>query len=79
MARPDELGSERQATAPGRPLSALVSVQQAAELLGLPPSTVRDLVHHGHLPFLRPGGTRRIWLRRADVLAFPDRYVERQT
>lgn len=71
--------SLRSTDAPGRPLSALVSVQAAAELLGLPASTVRDLIHRGHLPFVRPGGSRRLWLRRGDVLAFPDKYAERQT
>jgi excisionase family DNA binding protein len=71
--------SARSVDAPGRPVSLLVSVQHGAQILGLPASTVRCLVHRGHLSFVRPAGSRRIWLPRADVLAFADHYAERQT
>lgn len=49
--------------------STLLTINQAAQLLGLHPQTVRKMCYSGRLARVHPTGTWSIRLRRADVLA----------
>jgi hypothetical protein len=53
----------------------LMSLQQVEAEYGPPYRSLRDLVLRGHLPQVRLGETRRIWVRREDV----ERLIERST
>ena len=55
----------------------LITLQAASRLLGLPETSLRDLAFKGVLSVVRPGGTRRWWLRRDEVIALVDKYTER--
>ncbi len=46
----------------------LITVPDAARLLGVHPLSLRKAVARGVLPAVRPLGTRTVRLRRADVL-----------
>lgn len=50
-----------------RPNGRLVSVANAARELGLPYHTVYELVQLGHLPVVRPPGSRSLYLDRKDL------------
>jgi len=50
----------------------LVTVQQAAELLGLPYGTTRDLAIGGRLQLVRIDGLRRLLIERTSI----DRLIE---
>jgi hypothetical protein len=50
-------------------------LQQASREYGPPYTSLRDLVIRGHLPGVRLGDGRRIWVRRADL----EQLVERST
>ena len=45
----------------------LVTLQQASAEYGPPYTSLRDLVIQGHLPVVRLGDSRRIWVRREDL------------
>jgi hypothetical protein len=45
----------------------LMTLQQASAEYGPPYTSLRDLVLRGHLPSVRLGDSRRIWVRRADL------------
>jgi excisionase family DNA binding protein len=53
----------------------LLTLQQASREFGPPYTSLRDLVIRGHLPGVRLGDGRRIWVRRTDL----ERLVERST
>ena len=44
----------------------LRTLQQLSEEYGPPYTSIRDLVISGHLPAVRLGDSRRIWVRRED-------------
>lgn len=46
----------------------LVSTEEAAELLGLHPNTVKKMIHDGRLPATKPGAGRNWKIARGDVL-----------
>jgi excisionase family DNA binding protein len=46
---------------------ALVNLQDLAREVGLPATTIKDLVFRGLLPVIRPSGGRRWWFKRTDV------------
>lgn len=58
-------------------LSRLLTLQATSELLGLPVSSVRDLLSRGVLSTVRPPGSRRIYCRRDEVEQAVDRWTER--
>jgi excisionase family DNA binding protein len=45
----------------------LTTLQNAAEKHGVPYTSLRDLVLQGHLPSVKLGESRRIWVKNADV------------
>jgi excisionase family DNA binding protein len=45
----------------------LVSLQEAAAIIGIPATSIRDLHFRGVLPVVRFPGTRRWWIKRADL------------
>lgn len=47
----------------------LLSTDEAAELLGLHPNTIKKMIHEGRLPALKPGAGRNWKIRREDALA----------
>lgn len=49
----------------------LLTVTQAAELLGMHPDSIRRLVRCGKLPDRRPPGTRKIHLYTSDLILEP--------
>ena len=53
----------------------LLTLQKAAAETGVPYTSVRDLVVQGHLPKVKLGESRRIWVRRADL----ERLIARST
>lgn len=53
----------------------LLTLQQAHAEFGPPYTSLRDLVMRGHLPAVRLGDSRRIWVRREDL----ERLIERST
>jgi excisionase family DNA binding protein len=55
-----------------RPSGRLLSLQGAAEYLGVPRTTIRDWAVRGHVPVVRVPDCRRIWLDRRDL----DRLIE---
>ena len=55
--------------------TVLVTLQDASKEYGPPYTSLRDLVIRGHLPGVRLGDGRRIWVRRADV----EQLIERST
>jgi excisionase family DNA binding protein len=50
-----------------KPLPLLLTLQQAAELTGVPYTSVRKLVLDGHLRKVQLGESSRTWVRRDDV------------
>ena len=54
----------------------LLTLQQAHEEYGPPYTSLRDLVIRGHLPNVRLGDSKRIWLRREDIEALIKRGTE---
>lgn len=65
----------RNADATSRPEPKLLSAQSAAEYLGVPYTSLRDLGLNGFVPVVRFPGQRRWWFRKADL----DRLVEAST
>lgn len=53
---------------PGSRSTVLVSLQQLEAEYGVPYTSWRDLVIRGDLPVVKLGGTRRLWVKRADVV-----------
>ena len=47
--------------------SVLLTLQRASREYGPPYTSLRDLVVRGHLPSVRFGDSRRIWVKRADI------------
>lgn len=45
----------------------LVTVAAAADALGMPYSTLRNIVARGLIPVIHPPGSRSLWLDRADL------------
>jgi hypothetical protein len=45
----------------------LLTLQQASDEFGPPYHVLRDLVNRGHMPSIRLGDSKRIWVRRCDV------------
>jgi hypothetical protein len=45
----------------------LITLQDAAAEYGPPYTSLRDLVIQGHLPRVKLGDSRRIWVRRSDL------------
>jgi excisionase family DNA binding protein len=64
--------TRRRALLESKPEPKLLSAQSAAEYMGLPYTTLRDLGLRGHVPVVRLPGQRRWWFRRADL----DRLIE---
>jgi len=59
------------------PTAVLLTISQAALLSGVPATSLRDLIHRGHLPVVVLPGSRRLWLRRSDLEQLIERSVER--
>jgi excisionase family DNA binding protein len=57
--------------------SRLVSAQQAAALLGIPYTTLRDVAMRGHIPVVRVPECRRWWFDRRDLDRLVDSWKER--
>ena len=55
--------------------TVLLTLQETSSETGIPYSSVRLLCAEGHLPMVRLGSSRRIWVRRADV----ERLIEQST
>ena len=55
----------------------LLTLQRASELYGPPYTSLRDLVTSGHLPCVRLGDSKRIWVKRADLELLIERSTER--
>jgi predicted DNA-binding transcriptional regulator AlpA len=53
----------------------LITLQQASAEYGPPYHSLYDLINRGHLPSVRLGDTKRIWVRRSDV----EQLIERST
>ena len=47
--------------------SILLTLQRASREYGPPYTSLRDLVVRGHLPSVKLGDSRRIWVKRADI------------
>ena len=45
----------------------LLSAQDAAQYLGLPYTTLRDIALRGHLPIVRIPDCRRLWFEKRDL------------
>ena len=45
----------------------LTTLQRAATRHGVPYTSLRDLVLQGHLPSVKLGNSRRIWVKNADL------------
>ena len=56
----------------------LVTLRTASKEWGVPYTSLRDLVIRGHLPRIRLGASRRIWLSRETVERFIRQSEERQ-
>ena len=56
----------------------LITLQQASNEFGPPYTSLRDLVVNGHLPGIRLGEGRRIWVRRADMETLIERSATRR-
>ncbi|MCC7177066.1 MAG: helix-turn-helix domain-containing protein [Acidobacteria bacterium] len=61
---------------PAREGARLLTVAQAALDLGIPATSIRDLISRGLLPVVRFEGARRIWIRRADLDALIQKSIE---
>ena len=59
--------------------SILVNLQDASVEYGPPYTSLRDLVVRGHLDRVRLPGSRRIWVRRADLERLIEQSVERMS
>jgi hypothetical protein len=55
----------------------LVSGRRAAEITGLPYSSVMDLRYRGLLPAVQFPGSRSVWFRTSDIRQLVDQHVER--
>ena len=55
--------------------SLLMTLREAATRTGVPYNSLRELVLEGHLPCVKLGSGRRVWLKRSDF----DRLIERST
>ena len=56
--------------------TVLLTLQATSNETGIPYSSVRLLCAEGHLPVVRLGNSRRIWVRRADVDKLIEQSVE---
>jgi excisionase family DNA binding protein len=56
----------------------LLSAQAAARYLGIPYTSLRDIVFRGHLPVVRVPDCRRWWFDRHDLDRAVDRWKERR-
>ena len=56
----------------------LVTLRTASKEWGVPYTSLRDLVIRGHLPRIRLGTSKRIWLSRETVERFIRQSEERQ-
>ena len=72
----DAIVRRRGKTRPDTP-SLCVSRQEAAAITGWPQSTVYDLITSGTLPVVRLPHTRRLWIKRSDLLSLIERSTER--
>lgn len=63
-------------SASSRALPRLLTLQEASEEYGPPYTSLRDLVINGHLPSVRLGDSRRIWIKREDLEALIERGTE---
>ncbi len=71
------MGNVRQTKQPQeRKEPTLATLSQASAELGVPYTSLRDLVVRGHLPVVRLPDSRRIWVRRADLKRLIDQCVE---
>lgn len=59
-----------------RRLPRLITLQQIEEEFGVPYTSARDLVLRGHLPRVRLGDSKRIWVKTVDVEAMIERGTE---
>jgi hypothetical protein len=50
---------------PTRPDQELATIQGLADENGVPPTSIRDLIHRGVLPVVQFPGSRRQWIRRS--------------
>jgi excisionase family DNA binding protein len=71
----EERRPDRKPRLPGSS-ARLVTIAQGSMVSGVPGTTIRDLIARGHLPVVRFPGSRRIWIRRADLEALIERSVE---
>lgn len=67
----------RRRTRDPRPGALLLTLSQASAETGVPSTSLRDLIARGHLPAVRLGDTRRVWVRRCDLAALVERSVVR--
>ena len=56
----------------------LLSAQAAARYLGLPYTSLRDIVFRGHLPVVRVPDCRRWWFDRRDLDSAVEAWKERR-
>ena len=57
----------------------LLTLQAAAVVTGIPVSSLRDLIHRGHLPSVQLPGSRRVFVLAVDVAALIARSVQVRT
>jgi excisionase family DNA binding protein len=50
--------------------SNLIYIEEASELIGLAPSTIRKKCHYGKIPYHKPKGTKRLVFKRDILLAW---------
>jgi hypothetical protein len=55
----------------------LMTVQQGEAESGIPYTTLLDQIHRGYLPCVRLPGSRRIWIKRDDLVHLIEQSVER--
>ena len=63
-----------QCTTPVR-LPEMVTLQEAAREMNIPPTTIRDWCRCGHIKFMQPEGGRRIYIRKDDLADFVTRSI----
>ena len=55
----------------------LLTLQAASREYGPPYTSLRDLIIRGHLPTVRRGDSRRIWVKRAELEHLIEQSTER--
>lgn len=76
--KPRKHGGSRAGGKRARPgPTVLLDLRDIDREYGLPYATTRDLVLRGHLPAIRPPGSRRIWIRRVDLEEALQKWSER--